>query len=949
MRDTYPTTSDVPVNDRRTGFAPASLRRARKLPTLALPAVRALAPVLLLASALALAPAAQAQPQGLPPRVANTALIIDEAPPTDAATVALEPAFARLGFTDLVALVEIPDGSGRMVALERTGQVWTFPRIADPDPATDLVLMADLAPLIGIVQTELGLLSIAFAPDYASSGRIFVYYTATTASAEFPFYDSAAQLVRFDDADPTDDTFDPAARTVLLDIDQPWDHHVGGTLAFGPDGMLYLSIGDGGGGACDGRSQDPTNLRGSVVRLDVTGPPDPGLAYAIPPDNPFAAGGPVPGTRAEIWAWGLRNPWRCSFDAVTGALLCGDVGGRDREEINHITAGANYGWPLREGSVCFVDPDSGLPCDPACDPTGLTDPVREHIRPDSIAVIGGHVYRGSAIPGLAGTYVYADFVSGNLWGLDWNGTSATNERTLATGVSTVHSLAEDADGELYILHGWGIERLVAAGDPEPSSFPTRLGDIPALLAAGLGQDQTHLGIYAYAPRSALWSDGVRKERFFALPGLATIDYTAEGGWGFPDGSVLIKNFLVPDSLADPASADTRVETRLLVRAGGNWHGASFRWTADGADAVLLAGADERTLDILGPDGAPLAFTWRFPSRSDCGRCHTDVAGGTLGLSTAQMNHDFDYAATGVRDNQLRALENAGLFSDVLPAEPEDLPRSPDVHDEDADLEDRALSYLHANCSMCHQTGGPTPVSLDLAWGRALAERGLVDAAPGAGDLGIADARIVAPGAPERSLLLARMEDLGVHRMPPLATSLVDEAAVDVVRRWIEDLDPVCPAEPAACTEADASALRIDDRSPDGRDRLRWQWQGAPVDVGDALAGTSWALCVYDEVGGVPVLRTRAAAHAGAAWKTSGGGSKYKGAPDTPGGVRKLDIRADGTRVKLVAKGNTLPTPRLPLAQDANVLVQLISSDAGCFQATLAAPARTNTSERFEDR
>ena len=508
------------------------------------------------------------------------------------------------------------------------------------------------------------------------------------------------------------------------------------------------------------------------------------MNYVIPPDNPFAGGnGPDPDTREEIFAYGLRNPYRCSFDIMDGTLYCGDVGESRREEISVIRSGENHGWPIMEGSLCFNIPDPDNPL-PFCDNSGLTPPIAEQTHDDSIAVIGGHVYYGSAVPELYGMYLYTDFVTGNIWGLRYDGDTVTHEELLVGNSGmVVLSMAQDLAGEVYFLNG-GIWALRPAQPTEPVDFPTRLSDIPALLEAGLGRDQTDQGIVPYAPQPALWSDGALKERFMALPGLSEVGYQPDVGWDFPEDSVLVKNFLLPQDFRDPEASARRVETRLLVRDVGQWHGFSYEWNELETDAVLLSGAKRRPFTLIDEEGIAFEYEWAYPSRADCARCHTDAAGGLLGLHTAQMNHDFLYLASGTSANQLRSFEHIGLFADPLPAPPEELPSAPDAFDESMPVAERAQAYLHANCSMCHRPLGPTTSGIDFRWGVALGDRGILDAPPAGETLGIDDARLFAPGDPDRSVIPARMSDLGAHRMPPLASERVDREAVELIREWI---------------------------------------------------------------------------------------------------------------------------------------------------------------------
>lgn len=283
---------------------------------------------------------------------------------------------------------------------------------------------------------EQGLLGLAFHPRYRANGRFFVDYTRRP--------DGATVVAEYTvSSDPNVAT--PSEKMLLL-VAQPYVNHNGGMIEFGPDGFLYIALGDGGaGGDPHNRAQDRHDLLGKILRIDV----DRGSPYAIPPDNPFAAGG----GRPEIFAWGLRNPWRFSFDRQQGDLWAGDVGQHSWEEVDIIRRGGNYGWRIREGAHCYR-PSAG------CKTDGLEDPVAEYANGRGrCSVIGGYVYRGRSLPALAGTYVYGDYCSGEIFGL----VNGASRPLLASGLS-ISSFGEDQAGELYVVDmKGGIHRLAGTG------------------------------------------------------------------------------------------------------------------------------------------------------------------------------------------------------------------------------------------------------------------------------------------------------------------------------------------------------------------------------------------------------------------------------------------------------------------------------------------------------
>lgn len=694
-------------------------------------------------------------PGGSPgPRPAETTCRLPEAPPPG--ELRLVDAFPGLRFRKPLWFGDDGTGDGRLYVAEKCHGVRVFrANTAESAPFLELTPACD---------SEQGVLGLAFHPRYAENGRLFVYYSLLDPRR------SVISEFRRDPQDP--DRVQPGSERVLLEVPQPYGNHNGGDLRFGPDGHLYVALGDGGaGGDPHGHGQRPSTLLGSILRLDVDRVGPRGLPYAIPPDNPFADCATVCGdgetARPEVWAYGLRNPWRMSFDRATGELWTGDVGQGRFEEIDRIVRGGNYGWNLREGFECYEAA--------SCRAEGLEAPVFAYGRGEGQSVTGGFVYRGPDLPELWGRYVYGDFRSGRIWALARDG---ADNRLLAASGLNVASFGEDRDGRLYVAsYGDGrIYRLARRENAGGVEIPRRLSETGCF--TDTAAHRVAPGVVPYAVNVELWSDGADKLRYFALPPGARIGFTADGAWDFPVGSLLLKTF----TLAGPDGAVRRLETRILARQASGWQGYTWRWNEAQTDAELLDGAlTERVETADGP------LDWTYPSRADCDACHTPAMGHALGPRTRQLDRQVDYG-DGPTD-QLAALAAAGwLDVATLPA---DRPAHPRLTDASAPVEARARAYLEANCAHCHAPGAGINVDLDLRAATPLAATGLC-AAP-ADPLGLADARRLAPGAPARSVLLQRMLHRGdALQMPPLATARVDAAAARVVADWIDGLPRCAP-------------------------------------------------------------------------------------------------------------------------------------------------------------
>jgi uncharacterized repeat protein (TIGR03806 family) len=663
-------------------------------------------------------------------------------------------AFPNLNFVAPVFLSGLP-GSNQVVVLEQGGIIHRFDIDAQ---VASTAIMLDISSQV-LFSGEQGLLGMAFHPDFANNGFFYIHYSASNPRRSV--------ISRFTYNSQTG-AVSAGSEFILLQVNQPFGNHNAGSLAFGPDAKLYITFGDGGsGGDPDDNAQNLGTLLGSILRIDV----DTGSPYDIPSDNPFVG---ATGVREEIWAYGFRNPYRLSFDRLTGTLWAGDVGQVDREEIDIVQSGGNYGWRVFEGTQPFASSQNTPPN------AVFTAPVIDYDRSLGNAVIGGYVYRGAALPTLRGAYVYGDFGSGRIWSLLYNGTQVVSNTEIAN-VANLTSFGEDNNAELYAVSGSGsIFRFTETGGGTGNTAPLLLSQ------TGIFTDTGNLavadGFIEYDVNVPFWSDGTLKRRWIGVPDPSQVTFTSTDAWSFPVGTVLVKHFEIELVEGDPTSIK-RLETRVLVHETDRWTGYVYKWNDAGTDADLLNAGMLENLTVATSQGN-LTFSYEYPSQTDCLRCHNAVTGTVLGVDTRQTNRDFSYPSQ--TDNQLRSLNHIAFFtSDIGDVSRYDA--YPDPFDALLDTDRRARSYLASNCSQCHRPGGTTPVALDLRFDTPLPQTGSINVPPASGNLGPVAVNIVTPGSKERSVLWERMRRLDGNRMPPLGSHRVDSAGIELIGQWIDQL------------------------------------------------------------------------------------------------------------------------------------------------------------------
>jgi uncharacterized repeat protein (TIGR03806 family) len=705
---------------------------------------------------------------GLDARPANATCLAGDAPRSPF-PLAVERVFPNLTFSVPIAMLQEPTRTDRWYVAQKTGVVRVFdntPNVATSRQFVDVSALMSYSPTSP--NEERGLLGIAFHPDYPTDPRVYLFYTAN-----HPTLGLVDRVAQFRSADGGQ-TIPNTPELVLFDVDDPANNHNGGNIAFGPDGFLYIGIGDGGNAndsfGAIGNGQNLRTLLGKMLRIDVSAA-SMATTYTIPADNPYA-GNPrcnVNGTGdtancPEIYAYGFRNPWRWSFDRGSGELWLGDVGQGTYEEVDLVTRGGNYGWRCREGAHVFNDHTAA-----SCGPNigSSIEPVAEYDHTRGFSITGGVVYRGTAIPGLAGRYVFGDFGSGTLWHIARDTPpTMTMGAGLATGLQ-ISSFGQDSAGEVYVVHYGGTLHRLVQGSTAGRDMPTLLSQTGCVNPANPAQPAS--GLIPYAPNAPFYSDGATKSRWLALPDGARISIDADNDFDLPNGSVLVKNFGIGAQL---------VETRLFMRHNdGNWAGYTYEWNAGGTEATRVSGG--KAVQVAGQ-------TWQFPSEEQCLQCHTAAAGRSLGLEIGQLNGNLLYPATGRTANQLTTLQGIDVLTPPLSQPPAQLPVIPDPFG-GAALEARARAYLHTNCANCHQPGGSTPTSIDLRYTTALGATNACDVNPQLGTLGITDPRLIAPGSAARSVVVARVNRTGADAMPPLSKHTIDTAGVQLLTSWVNGL------------------------------------------------------------------------------------------------------------------------------------------------------------------
>jgi putative heme-binding domain-containing protein len=717
------------------------------------------------------------------------------------------PFYEHVRFKNPTSLTTAP-GSDRFFVTELYGGIYSIPKkpvCPQADPFIDIhAILARLNEHAAEPLRFGAVFGLTFHPDFATNRFCYLCYTVGYKDESCGAYANGTRVVRLTVTEENGvPRCDPASEVEI--ITWPAGGHNGGCLRFGPDGCLYISAGDGGDhfpADIYKTGQDVTDLRASIMRIDVDHPSD-GRAYSIPKDNPLLS---VSGARGEIFAYGLRNVWKMSFDRKAGDLWAGDVGLETWELVCRVRSGDNFGWSIQEGRNP-VHPDWPR------GPTPIVPPTIEVPHTVGASITGGVVYRGSRFPELAGSYVFGDWETRRLWGVTVDTSEPGPLRDLAAPTVRVIDFAEDHDGELYLLDydDGSIQELVrneTSGEATP--FPTTLS------ATGLFADTSHQtpasGVLCFDIQAEAWADHATARRFVGVPGDGQIEFYSPSrqvpGSMFsrtlfvPAHTVFAKTFFMEMERGKPETSRP-IETQLLHFDGSHWHGYTYAWNDAGTDADLVAPEGKQLPLVIKDAAAPGGVrtqTWRFFGRNECLRCHNAWAETTLAFTVPQLNRDI--VVDGVHVNQLQSFRDSRFIKDMVvepnlddnpfatvarPGPTESLPRLADPADISASLEARARSYLHVNCASCHRFGGGSVPHLHLNIDLPLGDVKAVGMQPSQGGFGIPSPQVIAAGDPFRSTLLYRMSTVGPGRMPHIGSEIVDDRGLALIHDWIARL------------------------------------------------------------------------------------------------------------------------------------------------------------------
>lgn len=646
--------------------------------------------------------------------------------------------YPNLQFNQPVELMPLAD-TGKMILLEVDGKLFTFD---DTEEVDSPKLAIDVHPLINDFRRAFG---FGVHPKFEENRQVFIVYAGNPVGRP-----EGSRLSRFVMSE--DWTIDPASEEILL----AWHSggHNGCSIRFDSKGLMYFSAGDGSRPFPPDEfnvSQDLSDLRATICRIDVDHA-EGDRSYAIPPDNPFVD---LPGARGEIFAFGFRNPWRFTIDPESDRLYCGDVGWELWELVFNVQRGGNYGWSIFEGP-------QPIRADVTPGPGPLRKPLVSYPHGVGQSVTGGIVYRGKEHPELQGAYLYGDYVTGLLWGLRHEEEQVTWNPVLSETGLPIITFAESRDREVLVVgFDGGIHKLVKnQAIDQPSAFPTKLSETG--LFESTAELEPAVGVISYRLTAPSWNNGATSQFVIGMPGTDPIVINQrQRAWKYPKGTVLAKTISVDD---------LRVETQLIHFNGIDWNSYSFLWNDSQTDADLVSATG-----VTKQFGDAAKTVWTVTDRNQCRSCHSRQHGGAVGFTMENLG-----------PQQTAEFVHQRVFDRAAP-EKWNVAHMVDPHDQSADLESRARSYLTANCAHCHSRGGGGTVPLDLLFSAKTESINAVDVVPTQGGFGLQDPKVICPGDANRSVLFYRMATSGMGHMPKLWTRDNDEAGLQLIHNWIESL------------------------------------------------------------------------------------------------------------------------------------------------------------------
>ena len=641
------------------------------------------------------------------------------------------------------------ESQDRLFITEHDGNVYSLP--ADlrkrPEKAELMFDARDTIPDL------LRLLGLEFHPDFENNRRLFLYYAlVTTTNNKFELELSEFRM-------NADGGLIPDSQKSYLRY--TGNGHTGGDIQFGPDGMLYLPIGDlTPPSPPDGNlsGQNMSHLAGKILRIDIDHQ-DPGLPYAIPEDNPFVG---LEGARPEIWAYGFRNPWKLCFHPESGEVWTGDVGWEIWEMVYRVEKGGNYGWSIMEGPVpTNSDQDPG--------PSPISPPTAAYDHIQGASVTGGYFVTSPRIPDLQGKYIYGDYVTGKIWALDWNGQKVASNLEIADTRQAIVTFGQDNQGDLLfaeLIRDTSLQRLIPNPAKDRSgNFPDKLSETG--IFSEVSSQEAADGVYGFDIHAPIWHDGYEADYWVGMPNQTGLEIRPDQRRGSP--------VMQYDNPKDMVLAKTihkngrKVETQILHH-DGYWKGYSYQWNEQQTDATLVG---KGGLDTTIQDKP-----YRFSARDECIRCHGSNFNRPLAFFPGQMN----------LNDQLEKFKKLGIVDDIFVEIADTIPLT-NPYDVSDPIDLRARSWLHSNCSHCHKVSGGSGLTAQMNAAVPNSKLELINHQPTKGYFGLEGAPQIDPGNPYNSILYYRIATRGAGHMPMVGVRTIDKEGVKLIHDWIRSMDP----------------------------------------------------------------------------------------------------------------------------------------------------------------